>query len=119
VTEHLTGDESVGLDTGDPDRYRDRRGDERLTAGERPDLISVRVRPGITASLVDISRRGAALDTDRRLLPGRFVHVQFLIVSGGVTMRARVVRSVVAQLSAGRVVYRCAVQFDRPWEGTP
>lgn len=74
----------------------------------------IRVRPGIQAALLDVSASGAALETERRLLPGRFVHVQLAGIHGAVTVRARVLRNAVSCLSAGRIVYRCAVQFDRP-----
>lgn len=91
---------------------------ERRHAPRRPGreagVGSVRVRPGIEARLVDVSAGGAALDTERRLLPGRFVHVQFRHDAGTASVRARVVRNEVAWLTACRVVYRCAVQFDRP-----
>ncbi|MBM3770615.1 MAG: PilZ domain-containing protein [Acidimicrobiia bacterium] len=82
------------------------------SAGARG-VVAIRVRPGIQATLIDLSRSGAALETERRLVPGRFVHVQLAGPTSVVTVRAKVLRNAVSRLSAGLIVYRCAVQFDR------
>lgn len=76
-------------------------------------VVTARVRPGIQTTLVDLSANGAALETERRLLPGRFVHIQLAGPRGAFTARAKVLRNAVSYLTAGLIVYRCAVQFDR------
>lgn len=73
----------------------------------------MRVRPGIQATLIDLAANGAALETERRLLPGRFVHIQMAGPRGAFTVRAKVLRNGVSHLTAGLIIYRCAVQFDR------
>lgn len=75
--------------------------------------MTLRVRPGIEATLIDLAANGAALETERRLLPGRFVHIHLAGPRGAFTVRARVLRNGVSYLTAGLIVYRCAVQFDR------
>lgn len=94
-------------------RPPDRRKHARVRSRREHGITTIRVRPGIQATLVDLSSGGAALETERRLLPGRFVHVQLAGSNGIVTGRAKVVRTVVSCLTAGLIVYRCAVQFDR------
>ncbi|MGE3508815.1 MAG: PilZ domain-containing protein [Vicinamibacterales bacterium] len=89
-----------------------RRSPRRASTGEDA-IVAVRVRPGIDAAVIDISASGIALETERRLPPGRHVHVQLAYRASGVTLRGRVVRTAVVRLSAGQLVYRCAVQFDR------
>jgi hypothetical protein len=75
--------------------------------------MTLRVRPGIQATLIDLAANRAALETERRLMPGRFVHIQLAGPRGAFTVRAKVLRNGVSHLSAGLIVYRCAVQFDR------
>lgn len=75
--------------------------------------MTMRVRPGIQATLIDLAANGAALETERRLMPGRFVHIQLAGPRGAFTVRAKVLRNDVSYLTAGLIVYRCAVQFDR------
>lgn len=98
---------------GDADHYRERRTEPRHPAQAFPSLVTVRVRPGIQANLIDMSASGAQLETGRRLLQGSFVHVQFLADRGVTTVRARVVRNHVGTLSACLIRYRSAVRFDR------
>lgn len=91
------------------ERRRHRRGRSVREHG----VALMRVRPGIQATLVDLSANGAALETERRLMPGRFVHIQLVGPRGVFTARAKVLRNGVSRLGAGLIVYRCAVQFDR------
>lgn len=86
----------------------------RLAAAGEHGISAVRVRPGIDAVLVDVSPGGVALDITTCLRPGRFVHVQLTCDRELVCVRGRVARNDVHQLTAGLVVYRCAVQFDHP-----
>lgn len=84
----------------------------RLRTAQEHAITAVRVRPGIEATLIDISSGGVAIDTSRRLIPGRFVHLQLVRPDAIVTVRGRVARTDVQWLTAGLIVYRCAVQFD-------
>ena len=92
----------------------ERRGSPRYVAADVAGVLAVRVRPGIEATLVDLGAGGAVLETERRLLPGRFVHVQMIERNGITTVRARVLRTDVTRLTAMAVVYRCAIAFDQP-----
>ncbi len=98
---------------GDDGHARERRAEQRHPAQAFHAIATVRVRPGIQATLIDLSASGAQLETARRLLHGSFVHVQFLTGHGVTTVRARVVRNHVGTLSACLIRYRSAVRFDR------
>ncbi len=94
-------------------RGRDQRQEPRRRAVADHGVVSVQVRPGIQARLLDVSASGAQLETMHRLLPGRFIHVQLVFPSCTTTIRGRVIRSHVCHLTAGQVGYRCGVRFDR------
>jgi hypothetical protein len=76
-------------------------------------IVSVRVRPGIDAALVDVSAAGALLETRHRLLPGTSIDVYFARHSRVPVVRGRVVRCAVAHVGPDRLSYRGAILFDR------
>jgi hypothetical protein len=80
-------------------------------------IVSVRVRPGIDASVVDVSPAGALIETNHRLLPGSSVEICFDSGKRQPAVRGKVVRCAVAQLGADQVCYRGAILFDQrlPW----
>ena len=91
----------------------DRRQAPRRGSPHEHGVTAVRVRPGIHAHLIDVSAGGAQLETADRLMPGRCVHLQLMLDSGQVTVRARVLRNHVRHVAADRIGYRCGVRFDR------
>ena len=94
-----------------------RRHAPRHATVERHGVTAVRIRPGHPAAVVDISERGALLDTAHRLLPGHSVELQIQTATDRTHVRARVVRCEVVALDAGSISYRGAVVFERhiPW----
>ncbi len=80
-------------------------------------IVSARVRPGIDASVVDVSAAGALIETSHRLLPGSSVEICFDPDKRRPSVRGRVVRCAVAQLGPDQVCYRGAILFDQrlPW----
>jgi hypothetical protein len=92
---------------------RERRREPRRRSVADHGVVAVRIRPGIGAKLVDVSANGAQLETVYRMLPGRFVHVQFAFPTCTATVRGRVVRSCVSSVQVAEVAYRCGVRFDR------
>jgi hypothetical protein len=62
---------------------------------------------------VDISERGALLDTAHRLLPGHSVELQIQTDTERTSVRARVVRCEVVAVGAASISYRGAVVFER------
>ena len=80
-------------------------------------IVSARVRPGIDASVVDLSAAGALIETSHRLLPGSSVEICFDPDKRQPAIRGKVIRCAVAQLGPDQVCYRGAILFDQrlPW----
>ena len=95
----------------------DRRLSPRRQSVEEHGIVSVRVRPGLVASIVDVSAGGALVETHQRLLPGSSVEICFERDKRPAAVRGRVLRCAVARLGPSSVCYRGAVRFDRhlPW----
>jgi hypothetical protein len=91
----------------------ERRAVPRFREATAHGIASLRVRPGHHADLVDVSERGALLETMYRLLPGTSVELHMETKSGKTSIRGRVVRCMVSKLFPESVWYRGAVQFDR------
>jgi hypothetical protein len=96
---------------------RNRRKHSRLAASDDHGIVSVRIRPGHPAAVVDVSSHGALLETGHRLLPGHPVELQIQTDQARANVRARVVRCAVVGVRATSLSYRGAVVFDRhlPW----
>ena len=95
----------------------DRRGPRRLEAFEEHRIVSACVRPGHRARVIDVSARGALIETSHRLLPGTSVELQVETGTDRASVRGRVLRCAVVRLRPTWVCYRGAIAFDRhlPW----
>ena len=95
----------------------ERRLTRRRQSVEEHGIVSARVRPGIDASVVDVSAAGALIETHHRLLPGTSIEIHFDQDKRLPAVRGRVLRCAVAHLEPDSVCYRGAVLFDRhlPW----
>lgn len=95
----------------------DRRTTRRRTAGEEHDAVTVRIRPGHAARLIDLSAGGALVETNCRLLPGTDVELHVETSTKRTNVRGRVLRCAVVHLHPRAVTYRGAIGFDRhlPW----
>ncbi len=94
----------------------ERRRERRRRSSQEHGIVGARVRPGHSVSLVDISTKGAQLETDRRLLPGSVVDLLLMLQVGGLVIRGRVLRCTVTEVAAGQLRYRGAMVFDgRIW----
>ncbi len=76
-----------------------------------PDLV-VRVRPGVPASVREVSTGGCVIDTNRSLLPGARVELAVASSFGRLLVRGRVLRCHVGHISASVVTFAAALQFD-------
>ena len=54
----------------------ERRQYPRVSAGERPDMACARIRPGRPVRILNVSRSGALVESEGRLLPGASVDLQ-------------------------------------------
>jgi hypothetical protein len=99
------------------DTSPDRRGARRLDAFEEHRIVSACVRPGHRARLIDVSSRGALIETNHRLLPGTDVELDVENATDRARIRGRVLRCAVVRVRPTWVCYRGAIAFDRhlPW----
>jgi hypothetical protein len=74
----------------------------------------VRIRPGHSARLRDLSSTGARIETTCRLLPNSWIELRFDIGSLRSFSRASVVRSSVCRLEPAGPVYESALRFQEP-----
>lgn len=95
----------------------DRRRTRRRHRVEDHGVLSVRIRPGYGARLIDVSADGALIETNCRLLPGNDVELHVETHTRRLTIRGRVLRCDVVHLRPSSVSYRGAIGFDRslPW----
>jgi hypothetical protein len=95
----------------------ERRLIRRRQSVEQHGIVSALVRPGIDASVVDVSAAGVLIETHHRLLPGSSIEIHFEQKQRWPAVRGRVLRCAVARLEPTLVRYRGAVLFDRhlPW----
>ena len=96
----------------------DRRKAARFDTGLL-DHLKATVRPGNAVALVNLAAGGALVQSRRPLRPGVRIHVQ---ITGGthiVRVGGRVLRCMVATVSADGITYLGAVEFDTlcdlPW----
>jgi len=90
----------------------DSRIEPRFPATAVPTITSVRLSPGDTVELVNISRSGVLVEGRTRFVPGTRITVFF---DGGFSparMKGKVVRCHVSSISKGVLCYQSGIQFD-------
>lgn len=92
----------------------ERRRHPRLIRVEWDGPVQARIRPGHDVVVIDLSHSGALVETSRRLTPGATAELQLEVVNGRHTTRAAVVRSYVCLLAADQLLFRTALEFERP-----
>lgn len=90
---------------------RERRQFTRVPGHAVPE-VTARVVGGPHVRLLDVSRRGAQVETTLPLRPGRAVTIRFVAADTTLTLTGAVVRSSVAVLSADGVTYHTALSFS-------
>ena len=88
----------------------ERRRHARIPAESLPHLTA-RVVGGPIVRLIDVSRRGARVETELPLRPGRAVTIRFVAIDSTLTLTGAVVRSSVAVLAEDGVKYHTALSF--------
>jgi hypothetical protein len=99
----------------------ERRAGPRFVMSTNSRASRVRLRPGRTAQVLNLSRGGALIETDWRLMPGARADVQIGDAAAALVVSGRIVRCHVALLERSRVRYRAALAFDQQlpvWELT-
>lgn len=87
----------------------------RLPAAQVPAIESLRISPpGAAAVLVNISQRGLLAECPNALRPGMSVTVTFSGRFTPSTVRGRVARTAVADMTENGIRYHIGVAFDEP-----
>jgi PilZ domain-containing protein len=99
------------------DNGADRRRSRRHEGSEDHGVVSMQVRPGNRAMLINISAGGALIETAHRLLPGASVDLLLERSHYRASVRGRVLRCAVVRVHPASMCYRGAIRFDRslPW----
>lgn len=86
-----------------------------MTQAELMWLRELRLEPGVDVELVNLSARGALVETRTKLQPGSRTVLQVTGTGGRWTVSGSVSRAYVKKVEAGHpVVYRGALVFDEP-----
>lgn len=92
----------------------DRRRARRLGAGELPDDLCGRIRPGHQVRIINVSSLGVLIESNRRLLPGTNVELHLELGDGRHQTRARVVRCLVGVVTPNALTFQGALDVERP-----
>lgn len=92
---------------------RERRHFTRIRLAESGRTVHGRIRPGLTVRVLDLSEGGGLVETAARLLPGARVEVHLGAGLRDGPIRATIVRCVVGSVTASRILFHGALQFDR------
>jgi PilZ domain len=93
--------------------------DPRFPASAVPSITALRLSPGDSVDLVNISRSGILVEGRTRFVPGTRVTV---IAEGTFTptqMKGRVVRCQVSSINGGALRYQSGIQFDQRLDANP
>jgi hypothetical protein len=77
-------------------------------------LRRLRSRTGHELDLIDVSHWGALIEGRVRLLPNTHLDVHFMLRTGRVLIRCRVIRAYVCYVEADLVRYRVGLAFEQP-----
>jgi hypothetical protein len=91
---------------------RERRIFPRIEAHQLA-AIAMRLANGAEVRLVDLSRTGARLETDRRMLPNSTIAVKLVTADSSFLVSGLVVRSRVIRLTQGGLGYDVAISFSQ------
>jgi hypothetical protein len=109
---HLSPSTSVFVKHVDDERRRARR----LRSDEIPSIWTVKFPWGDAGRVVDISTRGALVESPTKVAPGNTINLQLLGESVNLVVSARTVRAEVARIDRTGVKYHLATAFSREIE---
>jgi hypothetical protein len=99
---------------GDGATLENRPADPRHPPDAVPEITALRVSPGDTATLINISASGVLLESGTRYAPGVTVTLHFEGTLEPKQISARIVRCQVSSIGAkGTLQYQTALAFDR------
>ena len=92
----------------------ERRRARRVPLNALPNGLIGRIRPGHPVRVLDMSSCGVLIETGRRLVPGMFVELHLEVPERRQTIRAQIVRCYVGVVLPEALVFRGALDFERP-----
>ena len=96
-----------------PPAKNNRRVWQRVDADTLPP-VAVQLNGRLPVRLIDLSRGGARLAGEHRLLPGATVSVRLESPDGAIVVRGHVVRSKLMKQPDGTLGYEAGIAFDQP-----
>ena len=93
------------------DTLGERRAEPRLAAAAL-EIQRATLRPGCLVAVLDLSKNGAQVQSERPLRPGSRIHLRVAGRNWTLTVAADVVRCSVWILQADAVIYRGALRFE-------
>ena len=90
----------------------ERRSMKRIPPESTPSLKSARLMAGPEVRLINISKRGALLESDTRMTPGANICIRLVAADEVILLHGSVLRSRVLRLRAQQLTYECAIAFD-------
>jgi hypothetical protein len=97
----------------------DSRIEPRFPATGVPTITSMRLSPGDTVELVNISRSGVLVEGRMRFVPGTRITVHFEGGFSPARMKGKVVRCHVSSISGGTLLYQSGIQFETRLDTNP
>ncbi|MBZ5496081.1 MAG: PilZ domain-containing protein [Acidobacteriia bacterium] len=97
---------------GEAKRGRDRRTAPRQPPSVIPSLQSVELTNGNAVNLVNISRGGALVETEARMIPGVSICIRLVAADAVFMLRGRVLRSRALSLRGSTILYESAIAFN-------
>jgi hypothetical protein len=91
----------------------ERRDSKRRPAADFPDL-SAKLVAGPSVKLINLSRQGVLLESALRLLPGAKLTIRFNAADATLVLKGCVVRSSVAVVGPGMLLYHTGVALEAP-----
>ena len=97
----------------------DSRIDPRFPATAVPTITAMKLLPGDTVDLLNISRSGALVEGRTRFVPGTRITVIFEGGFSPARIKGKVVRSYVSSIKDGMLRYHSGIQFESRLEINP
>jgi PilZ domain len=97
----------------------DSRIDPRFPATAVSTITSMKLSPGDTVELLNISRSGVLVEGRTRFVPGTRITVLFDGGFAPARVKGKVVRSYVSSISDGMLRYHSGIQFDNRLDSNP
>jgi hypothetical protein len=119
IVEMATVDETEQYGREEAMHDHERRRSRRLRGEELPSLWTVKLPWGTAARVVDISTRGALIESASKIVPGSTVDLQLLGEGTNLSVPARMLRAEVSRIDTLGVRYHIAAAFSRELDLAP